>query len=424
MKIEIISTGDEIITGQIVDTNANWLCQQLFSHGVQPQRLHTVADQLDALVAVFQEAAQRSDVVLVNGGLGPTSDDLSSEAAAKALVVPLELNQDWLEVMTQKFAKQGRTMAPANRKQALLPAGADVIDNPRGTACGFSIVLGRARFYFTPGVPHEFKHMFSELIWPDIAKRFDLVSQLSQHKITTFGLGESGIHQLIKDVPISEGIHLGYRTAAPEIEVKLIGANPQAIADSAEQIEHALADYALFNNHQADCLASHIQQLMLSRGETLALAESCTGGMIASSLVAISGSSGYLDRAMVTYSNQAKQDLVGVSEATLAQFGAVSEATARKMAQGAKQSGHTDYALSVTGIAGPTGGTPDKPVGTVAFALATPSETISQILVLPAKSRTITRKIAATIALDMLRRHLTGLNVIGQYDFARPWLDK
>ncbi len=421
MKIEIISTGDEIITGQILDTNANWLCQQLFSQGLQPQRLHTVADQLGALLQVFQEAAQRSDIVLVNGGLGPTSDDLSSEAAATALGVDLVLNSDWLETMTQKFQQQGRTMAPANRKQALLPQGAQVIDNPKGTACGFSVTIGKARFYFTPGVPHEFKHMFSELIWPDIARRFALETKLSQHKITTFGLGESGIHQLIKDVPIAQGIHLGYRTAAPEIEVKLIGEDNQAIAETAQQIELALADYALFNSQQADCLASYIQQLMLERGATLALAESCTGGMIASSLVAISGSSAYLDRAMVTYSNQAKQDLVGVSEATLTQFGAVSEATAIEMAQGAKHSAQSDYALSVTGIAGPTGATPDKPVGTVAFALATPSQVISQILVLPAKSRTMTRKIAATIALDMLRRHLTGQTVIGQYDFAKPW---
>ncbi|MCE2571964.1 CinA family nicotinamide mononucleotide deamidase-related protein [Motilimonas eburnea] len=421
MKIEIISTGDEIITGQILDTNANWLCQQLFSQGVQPQRLHTVADQLDALVPLFQEAAQRSDIVLVNGGLGPTSDDLSSEAAAKAQGVPLELNESWLKTMENKFHQQGRTMAPANRKQALLPQGAQVIDNPKGTACGFSVQINQATFYFTPGVPHEFKHMFSELIWPEIAAQYQLDNPLSQHKITTFGLGESGIHQLIKDVPIAPDIHLGYRTAAPEIEVKLIGANSQTIADSASAIEQALGEYALFNHQQGDCLASYIQTLMLKHGATLALAESCTGGMIAASLVAISGSSAYLDRAMVTYSNQAKQDLVGVHETTLTQYGAVSEATAVEMAQGARQSAQSDYALSVTGIAGPTGGTPDKPVGTVAFALATPTQVFSQMLLLPAKSRTITRKIAATIALDMLRRHLTGLNVIGQYDFAKPW---
>ncbi|MCE2594889.1 CinA family nicotinamide mononucleotide deamidase-related protein [Motilimonas cestriensis] len=421
MKIEIISTGDELITGQILDTNANWLCQQLFSQGLQPQRLHTVADNLNDLVTLFTEASQRSDIVLVNGGLGPTSDDLSAQAAAAAMHVPVELNQAWLDVMKQKFAERGRVMAKTNIKQAMLPQGCDVIDNANGTACGFSFTFNQARFYFTPGVPHEFKHMFSTQIWPDIATRFALNNKLVQYKITTFGLGESAIDALIQDVTIPAQLHLGYRTASPEIEVKLISSDADIIKQVAQQIEQKLADYVIFTSDESDSSAEKIQHLMLAKQATLALAESCTGGMIASSLVAIAGSSGYLDRAMVTYSNQAKQDLVQVSADTLSSHGAVSEATAIEMAQGAKLSAKSDYALSVTGIAGPGGGSALKPVGTVAFALATPTETYSQMLVLPGKNRTMTRKIACAIALDMLRRHLQGLAVYGHYDFAPKW---
>ena len=418
MKIEIISTGDELITGQVLDTNANWLCQQLFSHGLQPTRLHTVADKLDDLVTLFNEASQRSDLVLVNGGLGPTSDDLSAQAAAQAMDVPLELNQDWLTTMEQKFAARGRVMASSNIKQAMLPQGADVVDNPNGTACGFSFVFNQARFYFTPGVPHEFKLMFSSLIWPDIAARYALTNQLSQYKITTFGLGESAIDQLISDVPIPPSLHLGYRTASPEIEVKLIGSDLELIAHTAANIEAKLASYVLYTSAQGKSLAETIQALMLKQHATLALAESCTGGMIASNLVAVAGSSAYLDRAMVTYSNQAKQDLVNVKSATLAAHGAVSIATAIEMAQGAQANANSDYGLAVTGVAGPSGGSASKPVGTVAFALATPDRTFSQMLLLPGKDRTMTRKIAATIALDMLRRHLLGASVYGEYEFA------
>ncbi|MCE0555441.1 CinA family nicotinamide mononucleotide deamidase-related protein [Motilimonas sp. E26] len=421
MKIEIISTGDELITGQILDTNANWLCQQLFSQGLQPQRLHTVADNLNDLVALFIETSQRSDVVLVNGGLGPTSDDLSAQAAALAMQVPLVLNHSWLKTMEQKFAERGRVMAKANIKQAMLPQSSEVIDNANGTACGFSFTFNQARFYFTPGVPHEFKLMFSSQIWPDIATRFALNNKLMQYKITTFGLGESAIDDLIQDIVIPEQLHLGYRTASPEIEVKLISSDANAIKQVAQQIELKLADYVVFTSDESDTSAEKIQHLMLAKQATLALAESCTGGMIASNLVAIAGSSAYLDRAMVTYSNQAKQDLVQVSAETLSNHGAVSEATAIEMAKGAQRSANSDYALSVTGIAGPGGGSEFKPVGTVAFALATPTETYSQMLVLPGKSRTMTRKIASAIALDMLRRHLQDLPVCGHYDFAPKW---
>ncbi|RJG42540.1 CinA family nicotinamide mononucleotide deamidase-related protein [Motilimonas pumila] len=415
MKIEIISTGDEIVTGQILDTNAHWLCQFLFQQGLQVTRLNTVADNLDDLVTLFTEASQRADLVFVNGGLGPTSDDLSAAAAAKAQNVALTLRQPWLDAMHAKYRQRQRKMPESNRKQALLPEGANIIDNPVGTACGIEFRFNQAQFYFTPGVPHEFKTMLSQIIWPDIAARLSLPPSKKQYKLNTFGLAESGIDRFINSITIPDHIHLGYRTASPEIEVKLVGQPDQELALLNQQIEQALGQYVFSKDAMSP--AEKIQQLLLARQQTLALAESCTGGGIAAKLVAQAGSSAILLAGAVTYSNQAKIDMVGVAPEQIEQYGAVSEQVAVAMAHGVRAQAGSDYGLAVTGIAGPGGGSDEKPVGTVVFALNCAQGTYVQRLLIQHPQRNKIQAIAEMVSLDMLRRLLDGWPVFAEYDF-------
>lgn len=415
MKIEIISTGDEIVTGQILDTNAHWMCQFLFQKGLQVSRLNTVADNMDDLVTLFTEASQRADLVFVNGGLGPTSDDLSAAAAAKAQGVSLTLRQSWLDAMEQKYRLRQKVMPETNRKQAYLPDGADIIDNPVGTACGIGLRFNQAQFYFTPGVPSEFKTMISEVIWPQICANTALPQEKKQIKFNTFGLAESGIHKFIKHIPIPEHIHLGYRTASPEIEVKLVGHAGPVLTQLSQDIEKAIGQY-VFSKDDVSA-AEWIQQLLLQKRQTLALAESCTGGGIAAKLVAQAGSSAILLAGAVTYSNQAKTAMVNVPEPLIEQHGAVSEPVAIAMARGARALAGSDYALAVTGVAGPSGGSQEKPVGTVVFALACEQGCYVQRLLIQHNQRRKIQAIAEMVSLDMLRRLLQQLPVFAEYDF-------
>ncbi len=413
MHIEFISTGDEVLSGQIVDTNAAWFSRRFFEKGISIQRRHTVADDLTALIDIITETSLRADVVVVNGGLGPTSDDLSAEAAANAMQVPLALSRAWFDVMSDRYVKSGRVMSKSNEKQAWLPEGCEIIDNPIGTACGFSFQFNRARFYFTPGVPSEFKLMLQEQILPDIQTRFALSNSVALEKWQVFGLSEAALNETISQLDIPSTVTVGFRAALPIVEVKLLSAEPEDLAQAAVSVETALAEYILLRGESS--LSQHIQSLMLQQGLTLSLAESCTGGMIASDLVANAGSSAFLDSSHVTYSNAAKQRLVNVSEETLAQFGAVSAAVAVEMAQGARLNANVDMALAVSGIAGPGGGSADKPVGTVAFALSTKTVTYSQLVHIPRWGRQGVRAVSVCLALDMLRRELEGKKIFADY---------
>lgn len=413
MHIEFISTGDEVLSGQIVDTNAAWFSQRFFEKGIGIHRRHTVADDLTALIDIITETSLRADVVVVNGGLGPTSDDLSAEAAAKAMAVPLVVSQAWLDVMSEKYIKSGRVLSKSNEKQAWLPEGSELIDNPIGTACGFSFQFNRARFYFTPGVPSEFKRMLQEQILPDIQTRFALSNTVALERWQVFGLSEAALNETISQLDIPPTVTVGFRAALPIVEVKLLSEVQQDLALAAAAIESALAEFILFRGDNT--LSQYVQSLMLQQGLTLSLAESCTGGMIASELVANAGSSDFLDSSHVTYSNAAKQRLVNVSEDTLAQFGAVSTEVAVEMAQGARLNANVDMALAVSGIAGPGGGSAEKPVGTVAFALSTKTTTYSQLVHIPRWGRQGIRIVSVWLALDMLRRELEGKSIFADY---------
>jgi nicotinamide-nucleotide amidase len=421
MRIELISTGDELLTGDITDTNASWLAQQLTELGFKLAYKTTVGDDLIELANTFEQRSKYADFIIVNGGLGPTSDDLSAQAAAHALGEPVVLFRPWLEVMEGMFAALGRKMADSNIKQAMLPQSAIIVDNPVGTACGFDIKLNNATMVFTPGVPREFKHMVKTKILPMLSEISD-VKSLSIIRFLCLGIGESTLANLLEEVVLPEGCEFGYRAAMPFIELKIFCEIEQVIDATIAQVGRIIDPYCVVRD--GNSLSKRVHELLIEQqvtGFKFGTVESCTGGLVASSLVAYSGSSAYLDRGIVTYSNQAKQQLVAVSEQMLKDVGAVSIEVAEQMAKGAIDKQGLDLAVSITGIAGPDGGSEQKPVGTVAFALAdSAGNCYSQILLLPNRGRNHVRETACAIALDMVRRYCEKVNVIGQYSSYKP----
>lgn len=414
MDIAMISSGDEVLDGDIVDTNAAWFSQQCREYGFTVRWRFTVSDDRADLQTLFNVAAELADVVVVNGGLGPTSDDLSAEAMAEALKVPLVLDEQWLRELEQRFAARQRTMPVSNKKQAMLPKGAQRIDNPVGTACGFLSRFNNADFYFTPGVPSEFKVMVAEQILPRLARQQGQTAQPVWHRYHTFGLTESGISDRVKALALPADVRLGYRSAMPGIEVKLQGPNEDDVVVACQQLETCLSDFIYGQQH--DSLPLVVQRLLLEKAQSFSSAESCTGGLVAAELVAIPGSSGCFKGGWVVYDNQMKQQQLGVPQALLEMHGAVSLPVVEAMAKGAKASSGSDYALATSGIAGPNGGSEIKPVGTVAFALVTPTKIYSRLLQLNARNRNYIRQMSSFVALDMLRRDLQGVPVCAQYE--------
>lgn len=420
MRIDMLCTGEEVLSGQIVDTNGAWIGQRLLEVGLELDTRLTVGDRIEDLVGAFQWFAGRSDVVLVNGGLGPTEDDLSSIAIAKAMGVELELHQGWLDTISAWFARHGREMTANNRKQAMLPAGAVMIDNPVGTACGFRVQWQGTWFVFTPGPPQELKTMIEQQVLPWLRQQFVIDEPSELYRMLTTGSGESALASQLSDVQIPEGVELGYRASMPYIEIKLLR---RRTVDEARwqqllvEVRQALGDCWLGDNIYG--VAEEVHRLLLEQKLTLTTAESCTGGLVASSMVELAGSSAYLDGGWVTYSNEAKQRELNVTGSLLAEHGAVSIPTAIAMAQGARERARADVAISITGIAGPDGGTDAKPVGTVCFAVASEKGYAAQTLRFNAKrlGRNGVRRFAATIALDMVRRHLLGQAVFARYGY-------
>ncbi|MGB0894381.1 MAG: CinA family nicotinamide mononucleotide deamidase-related protein [Parashewanella sp.] len=416
MKVEMICTGEEVLSGQIVDTNAAWVADLLMDNGIEMQHRATVGDRLEDLVAIFQERSQHADVIIVNGGLGPTSDDLSAEAMAIAKNEPLVENQQWRQRLTTWFTDNNRPMPLSNLKQALLPASAIMVDNPVGTACGFRVKLNNAWLFFTPGVPFELKRMMTEQFLPFIETEFAAKQASKVEKILTLGTGESTLAEQLQQIELVDGINLGYRSFSPYIEIKTFARGETAIEQLPQlisKIKQQLADAVV--SERFSSLAAELHHTLISSNKTLAIAESCTGGMLASQLIDFSGSSAYLDHCVVSYSNAAKTKLLNVSKNTLNTAGAVSIATVEAMATGAREILDSDFALATSGIAGPDGDTQDKPVGTVAIALATRDVVYSQLLQLPPRSRTQIRNTTCAIAYDMLRRKLNNEDVIVNY---------
>ncbi|MFW3799411.1 nicotinamide mononucleotide deamidase-related protein YfaY [Klebsiella quasipneumoniae] len=281
LNVEMLSTGDEVLHGQIVDTNAAWLADFFFNQGLPLTRRHTVGDDLDALVAILRERSEQADVLIVNGGLGPTSDDLSALAAATAKGEGLILHPEWLDTMTRFFAERGRPMAESNRKQAEIPASAEMINNPAGTACGFAIQLNRCLMFFTPGVPSEFKVMVEQEILPRLRQRFTLQEPPVCLRLTTFGRSESELAQNLNPLTLPPGVVMGYRSSMPIIELKLTGPAEQRDAMLAlwPEVRKVAGDSLIFEGTEG--LPAQIARCLQERQLSLTLSEQFTGGLLA-----------------------------------------------------------------------------------------------------------------------------------------------
>lgn len=281
INVEMLSTGDEVLHGQIVDTNAAWLADLFFNQGLPLIRRNTVGDSLASLVSALRERSTQADVLIVNGGLGPTGDDLSAQAAAEAKGEALVLREEWLRQMERFFSERGRVMAASNRKQAEIPESAELIDNPVGTACGFSIELNRCLIFFTPGVPSEFKVMVEQEILPRLRRRFTLPDPPLCLRLTTFGRSESDLAQQLDDLPLPPGVTMGYRSSMPIIELKLTGPASEKAAMLAlwPEVKKVAGESLIFEGTEG--LAAQIACALQARNLSLTLSEQFTGGLLA-----------------------------------------------------------------------------------------------------------------------------------------------
>lgn len=449
MNAEIITIGDELLRGEIIDSNKARLAQRLLLLDLDCRHQVSVLDDRKDMRDAFLRAAERSDVVLVSGGLGPTRDDLTTEVLAETFGRKLELDPVSLAAIESFFARVGREMADVNRKQAWFPGGADVLVNPIGTAPGFALAVPRPGggaaevvFFAMPGVPRELDRMMDEQVMPRLGRLLeardrvphgsDDMSETSDGSrpngagaprrvvraalLRTFGMGESTLEAELRDLARDGEVELGFRTAFPDNFLR-----PVARARTAAEADRRIADVVraireklgpIVFGEGEDSMESVVGRMLRASGKTLATAESCTGGLIAERITDVPGSSVYFLGGVVAYSNAAKASLLGVSSSLIEREGAVSEAVVRAMAEGACARFGSDFALATSGISGPDGGTATKPVGLVWIALASAGETHSDSFVF-AVDRSRHRSLTSQVALDWVRRRLLGEPLVG-----------
>lgn len=416
LKVQLLLTGNEIMSGDTIDSNSALIARRLGELAIGVHRKVTVGDDVSQLERELSDMASAADLIIVNGGLGPTIDDLTAQVLANVAGVPLVEHADAVAHLERWCGKRKLALNAANLKQAWLPEGASIIDNPVGSAVGFELVVHGCRIVCTPGVPSELVAMLDWIV-ADLAQQLERPAQRNIIRLQTFGLGESTAQQMIADTHPDwpAEVDLGFRAGAPQMEVKLTIDNDAAAPAQQRCKEQVLA---LFGDHiigEGDTLlAGAVLDLLKQQGKTLTTAESCTGGLIASMLTRIPGSSRAFEAGFVTYANHIKQAVLGVDPAVLASEGAVSEAVVVQMAKGAMRASGADYAIAVSGVAGPDGGTPDKPVGTVWLAWGTRETLQTRCLLWPVE-RSLFQTMIAAAGLDMIRRQLLGLDTEPRY---------
>lgn len=413
MNISILSIGDELVRGEVIDTNAAVIAGSLVACGLKVRHHLTVGDAEPDIVEAVQALSGTSDVAIVTGGLGPTTDDLTARAAARATGRRLVLNNQALAHVRLVAEKLGDAVAALNEKQAYIPDRSKLIPNPRGTACGFFLTHGGALLFFLPGVPAEMRQMLEETVVPVILERAGQKKCLQTAVLKVFGPSEAEVNQLLRGVAdAGSPVTVAYGVDFPEIFVKLRGEgeNPQVVAEALALVRNRarqkLAEFIYAEDDET--MDSMVARLSLGKGITLSLAESCTGGLLAKRITDVAGSSAYFLMGVVTYSNAAKSALLGVSPQLLDEEGAVSAETAMAMARGVRTLSGSDLALAVTGIAGPVGGTAEKPVGTVFIALDSRDGCRAREYHFRGNRQEI-REITTFAALDWLRRYLLSL---------------
>jgi nicotinamide-nucleotide amidase len=371
LKISVLAIGDELLNGELADTNTRAIARILGDAGYRLRESLTVGDGETEIGAALLELAGKREVVIVTGGLGPTGDDLTARAAARALGRRLTLHDEALTLIRDHFRHRGQEMHPRNEKQALLPQKATILPNSQGTAPGFLLHYNGSDLFFLPGVPAEMTAILTASVLPRLEARARADQPRAQHILKVFGLPEPRCEELLETAGLPPGIQVAFGLEFPEVHVKLraSGAGAEVLVDRAEVVaRRALGDFVVAVDDQT--LAGNVARLLSASGLTLGLAESCTGGLLAKLLTDLPGASAFLERSAITYADQAKADWLGVPEKVLAGPGAVSEECALAMARGIRAAAGSNLGLAVTGIAGPDGGSPQKPVGTVFLALA------------------------------------------------------
>jgi nicotinamide-nucleotide amidase len=419
MNIEIINIGDELLIGQVINTNASWMGEQLGLAGFKAHQFTVIGDSREQILEALGRASERCEVILISGGIGPTKDDITKTTLCEFFETSLVFDEEAFMDVENLFSLRGYKVTELNRQQAFLPANCKSIPNRNGTARGMWFEKeirtdgrqGKTVFVSMPGVPFEIKAMMTDYVIPELTRRFH--PKTIYHKtILTQGIGESFLASIIEkwedDLPA--WIKLAYLPQPGIVRLRLTGTGDdrelvrREVEIQVEKLSDLIPEY-IFGTDD-DCLEAIVGQILLERNQTLATAESCTGGYIAHLLTSIPGSSGYFRGSVIAYDNTVKENLLGVMPETILKFGAVSSEVVTEMAIGAQTSLNTDYVIAVSGIAGPGGGTAEKPVGTIWIAIATPDEVFShQFHFGDSRDRNIRR--TALQALNMLRKKLT-----------------
>ena len=412
MKAELISIGDELLIGQTINTNAAWLGQQLSLKGIPITQCVTIPDTEEAIFKAIEEGFKHADVLILTGGLGPTKDDITKKVIANYFNVGLEIHQESLERVQAYFAGRNRPMLEVNIQQAAIPQGTVVLTNNNGTAPGMWIQNGKKILISLPGVPYEMKGIMLDHGFPKLAENFE-ISELYHKTILTQGIGESTIADQMQDWENeirAKGFGLAYLPSPGQVRIRLTSSNgPKdegAIDAYFQQLLDAMPKHVY--GFGEETLSEVVGELLKQRGAKIATAESCTGGALASTIVATSGASDYFEGSVVTYSNALKHKMLNVPEVLFTTVGAVSQEVVEVMAMEGRKKFECDYCLSVSGIAGPNGATDEKPVGTVWIGLATPTRVISRkYLFTDNRDRNV--QLSVLSALNLLRCELLNL---------------
>ena len=410
IKAEVITIGDEILYGQITDTNTQWIGGELTKIGILPFWKTSVGDTAEAILQALEAAAQRVNLVIITGGLGPTKDDITKHTLCRYFTTRLALNEQALDVVTSFFNKRGREMTELNRQQAFLPENAVYLENTWGTAPGMWFEKNGVVYVSLPGVPFEMKNLMEHRVLPRLQDHFETPSIV--HKIIrTIGIGESFLADRIEswEDQLPKHLRLAYLPSFSGVKLRLTGTGDdlellqREIQDETDRLVPLLGE--LIYGYDDDEIEEVIGRILQQNKLTLSCAESCTGGFLSHKITSVPGSSGYFLGTVVSYSNAVKMKVLGVKEATLRSFGAVSQETVIEMSEGVKRLTGSDYALATSGIAGPDGGTEDKPVGTVWIACAGPNGTLTRLLKL-GKFREQNIALSTSAALDLLRKSM------------------
>ena len=424
MIVELINTGSELMLGRVLNTHQQWLCRRLADLGYVVTRQVAVPDTGSDIEQAVKEALARADLIITTGGLGPTSDDLTRDLVAQLLGKELREDAAALAHIRSFFESRKRPMPERTKVQAMVPDGATVLHNPHGTAPGLAMEVRPNHFrtggkpswlIMLPGPPRELRPMFTDTVAPLLRRVLPLASEFVCRTLRTTGIGESVVEEKIGGPLrrwVEAGLDLGYCARPGQVDVRLAarGVGAERQVREAEAIVRGLISPYIYGVEDED-LETVIVSMLTERKATLALAESCTGGCIANRVTNVPGASAVLLAGLVTYSNAAKQKFLGVQAETLARHGAVSKPVAREMAEGARKQIQADYALSVTGIAGPSGGTPKKPIGTVFIGLAAPSGTVAERQFNPYDRETF-KQVTTQQALELLRRTILSDSVV------------